>query len=226
MAQDKKSAAENLRTKINALCAAGSDAKGNDATGSQAWKDAFDQVAAAWQTLRGLTQGTNSTDIGEFFKNIGSGLIEAQQKLDVESENYVRRSLRLDEKNSDAPAPPPGMATMFRIPRINAELKCSIETDNEKKLNLVFYSDRNDVRELHQQTVQLEVVSVPAPADYINYLRATSAPKSDAGDTLADDEGRVVKVPASGEYDHADEARWRKEEFPAFGPDDEPIGKT
>ena len=70
------------------------------------------------------------------------------------------------------------MGTLFRIPRVTAELKCSLETTHNKGINVVFYSERNDIRELHQQTVQLEVVSVPVPPDYINYLKAQPQARS------------------------------------------------
>ena len=69
---------------------------------------------------------------------------------------------------------------MFRIPRVTAELKCSLETDHEKKFNVILYSDRTDVRDFHQQTVQLEVVAVPVPPDYLNYLVAHPAAPSAA----------------------------------------------
>jgi hypothetical protein len=158
---DKKVATQALLSSVRDLAAKEPDTKD--------WRAAYDKVAAAWDGLRDPDHGTTSTTIGEFFGSIGSGLIEAQKKLDKESESYVKRALRLASEAGEAM---PGAATMFRIPRVNAELKCSLETTKEKKLNLIFYSDRQDVRELHQQTVNLEIVSVPASADYINALRA------------------------------------------------------
>jgi hypothetical protein len=150
-------------------------------------QSALSKTQEAAQKLRTPLYGTNTTDIGSFFSAIGSGVIDAQKQLDKASEQYIAQALqRSGQEGSVATAGAPPMATMFRIPRVTAELKCSLETDHERNINLVFYSDRSDVRELHQQTVQLEVVSVPAPPDYLNYLQASG--KSEAADTASSDD--------------------------------------
>jgi hypothetical protein len=199
MAMDKKDAANKLLEKAKKLAGCPVD--------SQQWKDAFGELETAWSALRDATAKSTTTSIGEFFRSVGSGLIEAQKKLDIESENYVRSALQKGAAGPDATGAP-SMASTFRIPRVNAELKCSLETDRERKLNLIFYSDRNDVRELHQQTVQLEIIAVPAPADYINYLKKAppktptgpnppsddEAEEDSAGDLLADADGGINRV--------------------------------
>lgn len=144
------------------------------------FKPLFDDVAKLWDKVGDLANKSKTSTISDFFQSIGSGVIEAQAELDKASEVYVRNVLR------HVPGPttpgsgsladgPPLMGSTFRIPRVSAELKCSLETSHDKKLNLIFYSDRNDVRELHQQTVQLEVVAVPVSPDYLNYLKSHPA---------------------------------------------------
>lgn len=191
---DKKGAVSKLLEATQKLAA--------HPVGSQKWEDAFKDVSRAFTVLRDVASNSMTAGIGEFFRNVGSGLIEAQKKLDEESETYVRRML--DRRDSHDGGIPPSAST-FRIPRVNAELKCSLETDREQKLNLIFYSDRNDVRELHQQTVQLEIVAVPAPADYINYLQKTPEKKpappnreEDEDEDEDEDEKEVTLVDAEG----------------------------
>lgn len=175
------------------------------------FKDALDKLSQKWEVVRDLANKSTTLSIGDFFKSIGEGVIEAQKKLDQASEEYVRNALRLnggakksdDDADAKNDAMPP-VATMFRIPRITAEMKCSFETDSEKKFNVIFYSERNDVRELHQQTVNLEVVSVPVSPDYINYLKShpqtksaeSEAPSSNTGPKIFSSESEPTQTPA------------------------------
>ena len=143
-------------------------------------KPAFDKVSTLLDRLRDIVGKSKTSNMADFFLAIGNGVIEAQQQLDRASESYVRSlmrgSIESDPLDGSAPATtPPLLGSTFRIPRVTAEFKCSLEADHDKKLNVVFYSDRSDVRELHQQTVQLEVVAVPISPDYINSLRTQPA---------------------------------------------------
>ncbi len=135
----------------------------------------FSDVANCWEKLRDQVSKSKSRDIGDFFEAIGSGVIEAQRKLDERSEAYVRSQISVDDSDAETIEPSqsrlPATASLYRIPRVTAELKCSLETTKEKSLNLVFYSDRNDVREMHQQTIQIEVVAVPVPPDYLHQMK-------------------------------------------------------
>lgn len=172
------------------------------APSSAEFKTAFDQATQLFAGLRDQLNKSTTSSISDFFSAVGSSVIEAQDRLDQASEAYVRSSLRLD---GGGPAPgadatsSPVLGTIYRIPRVTAELKCSLSMDHEKGFNVVFYSERSDVRDFHQQTVQLEVVSVPVPPDYINYLRsqpaAHSLPRAPDPDTS---EPKIFSEPERG----------------------------
>lgn len=183
-----------LRTEIDRLYDRAVD------PGSSQFRSKYDEVAALWEKLRALTQKASSGDISDFFDAIGSGVIGAQKRLDRASEEYVRSSLvgitQGDDGADLATATLPANASLFRIPRVTAELKCSLEKNRDQKLNLIFYSDRNDVRELHQQTIQLEVVAVPVPPDYLNQLKQS---KVDAEDEDEQDEDDSQQQKPSGQ---------------------------
>ena len=176
-----------LKTATRALLAAVGDldTAAGDATNPN-FKAALEQSTKLWAQVQDLAKGATTSTIVDFFNAIGSGIIDAQKKLDLASEQYIRGAMKLDsagpgwKHGQEVPAPHRRelrrrMGAMFRIPRVTAELKCSFETDHEKKFNVILYSERTDVRDFHQQTVQLEVVSVPVPPDYLNYLAAHPA---------------------------------------------------
>lgn len=133
------------------------------------------QAARKLERIQELTEqpAKKSSTISEFFAAIGTGFVDAQKRLDLESEAYARSALQQQTQGKGKPP----IATVFRIPKVTAELKCSLEQSSEKKLNLILYSDRKDVRELHQQTVHLELVSVPAPPEYLSAIAAQTLPK-------------------------------------------------
>lgn len=166
-----------LRTEIDRLYDRAADPS------SPPFRSKFDEVVALWEKLRDVVQQSKSGDISEFFHAIGSGVIDAQKRLDRASQEYVRGLLSGPEQPGAS-----STASLFRIPRVTAELKCSLESSHEKKLNLVFYSDRNDVRELHQQSIQLEVVAVPVPPDYLQELqRVKSERQEESSDQSSED---------------------------------------
>lgn len=150
------------------------------------FKAALAQANQLWEQLQNVLNKSKTRTITEFFDAVGSSVVEAQGRLDEASAAYVRSTLRRDSAASDheqggAGSPPaaqsaPALGSLFRIPRVTAELKCSLEMNREKGFNVIFYTDRTDVRELHQQTVQLEVVAVPVPPDYLNYLKSQPEP--------------------------------------------------
>ncbi len=148
----------------------------------------FSEVTSCWEKLRDQVSKSKSRDIGDFFEAIGSGVIEAQRKLDERSDAYVRSLMTTGatDAESNGPQSLPANAALYRIPRVTAELKCSLETTKAKSLNLVFYSDRNDVRELHQQTIQIEVVAVPVPPDYVNQLKQREEDQQAESETQAE----------------------------------------
>ena len=185
-----------LRTEIDRLYDRAAD------PGSSQFRSKYDEVATLWEKLRDLTSKSQSGDIADFFDAIGSGVIGAQKRLDRASEEYVRSALYVSpdgtEDGSSASATLPANASMFRIPRVTAELKCSLETNHDKKLNLIFYSDRNDVRELHQQTISLEVVAVPVPPDYLNQLKTREQAQEPSDEEPETDEDRNGPIGGSG----------------------------
>src|SRR5262245_47013658 len=132
MATDIKAATAALFDKVSALKATTSPSD------SRVFQQLYDEVNVAWERLRDLLRGSQTSSIANFFDLIGHGLIDAQKRLDAASEEYVRSAMRLPRGDGEGTgghaATAPALPTMFRIPKVNAELKCSLETNSEKKL--------------------------------------------------------------------------------------------
>jgi hypothetical protein len=66
------------------------------------------------------------------------------------------------------------LPTVFRIPKITAEIKFALEKSKEKEVDLIFYSEREKATSMHQQSVKFEIVAVPAPTELVEKLRSLS----------------------------------------------------
>lgn len=115
--------------------------------------DARNEAAAVLPSLQRA-----EADFTEFMTHIGESLRSAQERLDDASDEYLQ-ALKASKR---AHIPP----TIFRIPKLTADMKFSLERVGSKKVSVVFYSKEDKVRELHQQSVSLEIVAVPPPADW------------------------------------------------------------
>jgi hypothetical protein len=57
------------------------------------------------------------------------------------------------------------LKSVFRIPKVSAELKFAIDEITNKGVNLLIYKDEAQARTLNQQSIQFEIVSIPPPPD-------------------------------------------------------------
>lgn len=140
------------------------------AHGEQEQRAALEAVEAALREVRRVRFGEAASPIGAFFADIGQGVVTAQKQLDRASEEYVQGLLERRKKNDpEARGEVPG-AAVFRIPRVSAELKLSLEKSDDRSWNVVFYSKGHESREVNEQSLQFEIVSVPAPPGYTEFL--------------------------------------------------------
>jgi hypothetical protein len=89
----------------------------------------------------------------DFFSYVGRSLVEAQKTLDGHSETYLER---IRER-------PHILPSIFRIPKLTAEIKFAFKEVKDEKVNLIFYSTKEEAEKQHQQSVQFDIVSVPPP---------------------------------------------------------------
>ncbi|MBL9174748.1 MAG: hypothetical protein JNL10_14520 [Verrucomicrobiales bacterium] len=106
-------------------------------------------------------------EFGEFLGMVGRSVVNAQRELDVLSQEYLR------QQGPGAPALP----SLFRIPKLSADIKFALEKGNGKKLNLVLFGTHENRSEQHQQSMSFEVVSAPPPPELLRDL-AVGRPKA------------------------------------------------
>ncbi len=104
-----------------------------------------------------------ATELEAFFTQVGRSLVSAQQQLDQRSQEYTAQ---LTAEGAD-----PSMATLYRIPKVSAELKFAIENVSKKGINLLVHKAGSQSSVLNQQSVNFEIAAIPAPAGTLEAVR-------------------------------------------------------
>lgn len=135
-------------------------------------------------------------DFATSMVGIGASIVKAQQALDTASLDYCR----VGRKDAKAVMP-----TLYRIPKVTACLKFALESIKGRDVNLLFYKNTNEQKELHQQTLELDIVAVPPPPEFIDYL-ARQLPQlrwvlglAERAEITSQLEGWAAIVPGQGE---------------------------
>jgi len=138
-------------------------------------REQMNDVDQKWQVLL-ATAGASGAEIADtdnerlkfsdFLSSIGKSMLDTQRQLDSESLAYLR-------ENSDQQHVLP---SIFRLPKLSAEMKFALEKQSGKEVNLVFFKNQNMAKELHQQSIKFELVSAPPPADAVAALRQQPPP--------------------------------------------------
>jgi len=89
----------------------------------------------------------------DFINRIGRGLVSAQELLDSQSADYLTATA----------AQPHILPSIFRVPKISAQMKFALRVEKGQGLNLLFFSKRDQTESQNEQAIDFEVVSVPAP---------------------------------------------------------------
>lgn len=106
-------------------------------------------------------QGASVTSFDEFLSSLSRSIVDAQRRLDAASADYLA-SVR--DKPHIAP-------TVFRLPRLEAQMKFGLEVKEGQRLNLLFWGRDKQTSQLNQQAISFELVSVPAAPGAIEAAR-------------------------------------------------------
>lgn len=107
------------------------------------------------------TAGASETEFDEFLTSLAQSVVATQKKLDRESAAY------LNEIQGQAHIQP----TVFRMPKLEAQMKFGLDVKNGSKLNLLFWGRNSETVQQNQQGINFEIVSVPAPPGAIEAAR-------------------------------------------------------
>jgi len=99
-----------------------------------------------------------ATSIEGFFNAVGSGVREAQESLDLQSVHYMR--------NSPSFAP----ETMFRVPKVSANLKLGMTYSEESGINFLVIKSGSETSRTMEQEISFDIVSAPLSPDALEGL--------------------------------------------------------
>ena len=111
----------------------------------------------------GVPKNAHSSTLEEFFGRVGDSLITAQRQLDQRAQHQLSETV--------AGGGSPDLATLYRIPKVSAELKFALEEVGTGGINLLIYRQGTEASTLNQQTVQFEIAAVPAPPETVAAVR-------------------------------------------------------
>jgi hypothetical protein len=92
-------------------------------------------------------------DFDAFFAEIADGFVNAQSKLDVASAQYLKQ----------VSVQPHVLPSVFRMPKLNADLKFALEKKEGKAIQLLFFKNESTTTNLNEQSVHFEIVAAPPP---------------------------------------------------------------
>jgi hypothetical protein len=102
------------------------------------------------------------TSFSSFIQSVGTSLSKAQDSLDSQARESFKAS---------AGAGGPLLPTLYRIPKLSAEVKFAFDKTTEKGLNLLFFSKKDQASEAHQQSIAFDIVATPPPPELLERLK-------------------------------------------------------
>ena len=135
----------------------------------KALREGMSDVDQKWQALV-ATSGAGSAGGGgadvvvtdqerlgfsQFLSNIGTAMLDTQRELDAQSLTYLQEN----SQNRHV------LPSIFRLPKLSAEMKFALEKQDERTVNLVFFKNQTMAKEMHQQSIKFDLVSAPPPPD-------------------------------------------------------------
>jgi hypothetical protein len=103
-----------------------------------------------------------ATSFSGFIQSVGESLSEAQKSLDSQARDALR---------SRSPNEVPLLPTLYRIPKLSAEVKFAFGEKTDKELNLLFFSKKEQASEEHQQSIAFDIVATPPPPELLERLQ-------------------------------------------------------
>ena len=105
-----------------------------------------------------------STNVSQFMQDVGHSFVSAQKNLDKASQEYL-----LSNVGNGHTFP-----TVFRIPKITADIKFAFEKSEKEGFNVVFYKDTTEATSRHQQSISFEMLAVPPSVEVLGNLPSTT----------------------------------------------------
>ena len=126
-----------------------------NAAEDQVFRKYLDMAGAGQQfALREAVEG-NSIQLERFLERMSQSMVRAQHLLDAESGRYLAATA--DKRHI--------LPSIFRMPKLSAQMRFALDVQNEESLNLVFYQRDEKTTSRNEQAIDFDIVTVPAPPD-------------------------------------------------------------
>ncbi len=124
-----------------------------------AWQDSNRPLGQLVGYFEAAVEGPDPEGVAfpAFLEMISKSVVRAQEMLDGESERYIR----------EAKGRPHALPSLFRMPKVTAQMKFGLDVSEGGGLNLLFYSRKHETTTRNEQAIEFEVISVPAPPDVL-----------------------------------------------------------
>lgn len=106
------------------------------------------------EELLELIPDSATSELGDFFTNVGMSIVSAQSQLDLASMEYNRR---LQESDDHELVPP----TSFRLPKASASFKFAMSSASSRGFNVFVASARDVQKRAAEQEVSFDIVAAP-----------------------------------------------------------------
>jgi len=107
---------------------------------------------------------TEPSKFSDFLTSVGQAVVDTQKQLDEASRKYLASADRV----------PTASPTVFRMPKLSGRMQFEVQFDKSKTVNLIFHSETEKAKTLNQQSVEFDIVAVPAPPDVLIALQNTA----------------------------------------------------
>jgi hypothetical protein len=103
------------------------------------------------------------TAFTEFIGSVGRSVAQAQAALDQEARTELQKT---------AAGGGPLLPTLYRIPKLSAEVRFAFEKESATGLKMLFFSRKEKSSEEHQQSITFDIVATPPPSELVERLRS------------------------------------------------------
>jgi hypothetical protein len=110
-------------------------------------------LPAAAMAAAALPEPAARFDFDGFFAEIADGFVNAQSKLDAASAQYLKQVSGQQHV----------LPSVFRIPKLDADLKFALEKKVGTGIQLLFYKNESTTTNLNEQAVHFEIIAAPPP---------------------------------------------------------------
>lgn len=166
-----KKKVSNLNTLAGRLSRAVEDLEDDELVDTVEIKPDAEGMMDPLEELLELIPDSATSELGDFFTNVGQSIVAAQSQLDLASKEY---NLQLQDSDDHELVPP----TTFRLPKASASFKFAMSSASSRGFNVFLASARDVQKRAAEQEVSFDIVAAPpSPEVMAKWAEREKGPK-------------------------------------------------